>query len=260
MKFLIKQNVRMFYCICSLVASLLSSPVTPVWADTPFLTDDPNPVDYSHWEVNFFSFINHTSDVSLLQAPVIQAAWGVLPALELSFTAPMTSYLDNRTFSAIGLGDIETAAKYRLMHETAIWPQIAIAPALDWATGNGELNTGNGGFWMKLPIWLQKSWGAWTTYGGGGYIVNTAANNQNAFYGGFVVQKAVNQNLNIGAEIFSQGQSSSDASNPFNAAYTVVDIGVSYQLSEQLGMQVSCGYTIAGQPQAISYVGVSWAK
>ena len=37
---------------------------------------------------------------------------------------------------------------------------------------------------MILPLWLQKSWGPWTTYGGGGFGFNTARGGRNwAFLG-----------------------------------------------------------------------------
>ena len=31
-----------------------------------------------------------------------------------------------------------------------------------------ERGLGNGRAWCKIPLWIQKSWGPWTTYGGGG--------------------------------------------------------------------------------------------
>jgi hypothetical protein len=39
-------------------------------------------------------------------------------------------------------------------------------------TGNENRGLGAGHVRAFLPVWVQKSFGEWTTYGGGGYWIN----------------------------------------------------------------------------------------
>ncbi len=51
---------------------------------------------------------------------------------------------------------------------------------------------------------MQKSFGEWTTYGGGGYWINPGAGNQNYWFRGWLVQRKLTEQLTLGGEIFHQ--------------------------------------------------------
>ena len=53
-------------------------------------------------------------------------------------------------------------------------PQVGIFPLLEVPTAAQE-GLGNGHATAFLPLWLQKSWGKWTVYGGGGYGIKFRA-------------------------------------------------------------------------------------
>jgi len=57
-------------------------------------------------------------------------------------------------------------------------------------------------------MWLQKSWGPWTTYGGGGYVINPAPGQRNYCFGGWLLQRDFSERLTLGGEFFAQGKSS----------------------------------------------------
>jgi hypothetical protein len=44
---------------------------------------------------------------------------------------------------------------------------------------------------LFLPLWIQKSWGDWQTYGGGGYYIDQdyAVSDKNYWYAGWLLQK-----------------------------------------------------------------------
>jgi len=71
-------------------------------------------------------------------------------------------------------------------------------------TGNAERNLGTGSTHAFLPLWLQKDFGKWTTYGGGGYWINPGPGNKNYWFVGWVLQRQVTDSLAIGGEIFHQ--------------------------------------------------------
>jgi len=55
-----------------------------------------------------------------------------------------------------------------------------------------------------LPIWLQKDFGRWTTYGGGGYWINPGAGNRDYWFAGWQLQYRLMPSLALGAELYHQ--------------------------------------------------------
>ena len=102
--------------------------------------------------------------------------------------------------------------KYRFIDEDDEgWrPQMAIYPNVELATGNAKSDLGSGYTRAFLPLWLQKSFGDWTTYGGGGYWLNKHADNRDYWFGGLVLQRKINDTLSLGTEIFEQGKDSAN--------------------------------------------------
>jgi hypothetical protein len=153
---------------------IIAEPGETARGGPPFLTDDPIPVDYKHWEFYIFSTLDHANDGTEVQAPAVELNYGVLPNMQAHFVFPFVSSLPQNGHSAFGAGDMELGLKYRFVEETENMPQIGVFPMLVVPTGDSERGLGNGRAWAKLPVWAQKSWGPWTTYGGGGYAINTA--------------------------------------------------------------------------------------
>ena len=61
------------------------------YAANPYLTEDPVPIDYKHWEVFIFSVINKNNVVNLepdLLGPALEINWGAAPDLELHVMIP----------------------------------------------------------------------------------------------------------------------------------------------------------------------------
>ena len=74
-------------------------------------------------------------------------------------------------------------------------------------------------------MWLQKSWGSWTAYGGGGYGINSLSGHDNWGFVGALLQNQVRTNVSIGLEIYHQTLYQSDFPNQgtaFNLG-TVID-------------------------------------
>jgi len=152
----VKQIVKII--LLAAVLNLLLA--TRASAGPPFLTDDPEPVDYQHWEAYIFANGDHTSGGGYaINGPALEMNFGVLPDTQLHLIVPMTSVGGNGTPGATGLGDTEVGVKYRFLHETNGWPQIGIFPMAELPTGDAGRGLGNGRTWFRLPLWMQKSWG-----------------------------------------------------------------------------------------------------
>jgi hypothetical protein len=143
--------------------------------------------------------------------------------------------------------------KYRVVDETETSPQIAVSPMAVLPTGDSNEGLGNGKAWWRLPVCLQKSWGEWTTYGGGGYVINPAGGEKNHAFGGWLLQKELGEKWMLGGEVFARGKDTVGG-----RATTFLDIGGSYRLSPKFKLLFSAGHSVSGETHTIAYVGLWW--
>jgi hypothetical protein len=155
--------VRTLFLTLALAASAQAGP--------PFQTDDPEPVPWHHYEAYVFGTVNRGGGLTGWVLPAAEFNVGAAPNLQLHIIIP--GALANPG-SLYGIGDVELGAKYRFVMEGKDRPQIGVFPMLELPTGNSRLGLGNGQIWARLPFWVQKSRGPWTTYGGVGYEINHA--------------------------------------------------------------------------------------
>jgi hypothetical protein len=179
-------------------------------AGPPFLTDDPVPVDLGHWEINNYASGNFAKGAFVGVLPGVDVNYGAFDNVQLHLLVPLALAQSTGVSAQWGLGDVEIGAKYRFLPagETEWWPQIAFYPFLDFPTGNVDRGLGTGAIHAFLPIWLQKDFGKWSTYGGGGYWVNPGPGNRNFWYVGWTAQYQLTDVLSLGGEIFHQTASS----------------------------------------------------
>jgi hypothetical protein len=149
-----------------------------VLAGPPYITDDPEPVEYRHWEIHFASIFTKQPDAWTATAPHLEVNYGVLPDIQLHTILPMTLYAPSEGADSYGYGDTELGVKYRFILEGKWRPQVGTFPLLEVPTGSHARNLGSGHLQTFLPIWLQKSVGPWTAYGGGGYWINPGSQNR----------------------------------------------------------------------------------
>ncbi len=168
------------------------------FAGPPFLTDDPEPVPFKHWEFYGFSTVDATRKATNGTGPAIEFNMGALPNLQAHLGLPLAFAAPQAEPSAYGLGDMEFGLKYRFIQETDQRPMVGVFPLLEIPTGDANRGLGNGQAWGKLPLWLQKSWGPWTTYGGGGYAIDPAPEQRSYYFGGWLLQSDFGERLSLG--------------------------------------------------------------
>ena len=93
--------------IISLAVCLNLILATHAFAGPPFLTDDPEPVDYQHWEAYLFANGDHTSGGYIINGPAVELNYGVLPDTQLHLIVPMTTVGSGGVPTVSGLGDTE---------------------------------------------------------------------------------------------------------------------------------------------------------
>ncbi len=143
-----------------------------------------------------------------MQIPGLEFNWGVYPEVQFHTVVPLTLDSPSGGSNQYGPGDIEVGIKHRFVDESRYLPQIGIFPMIELPSGNEDRGLGNGKARERLPLWIQKSWGPWTTYGGGGYAINPAPEQRNYGFGGWLLQRDIGELLTLGGELFLQGATS----------------------------------------------------
>ena len=236
--------------------ALLVCSARMAWAGPPFLTDDPGMPDYHHFEFYIFSTFDKASDGKQITAPAFEYNYTAGKNLFIHSVLPVLDEQPNSGSHAYGLGDVELGLKYRFVHESGARPAVAIFPLLELPTGDSDAGLGNGRVWGTFPVWLEKTWGPWTTDFGGGRAWNSASGQKNYNFGGWLVTRSVTDRLILGGEIYGQGATIKEGERT-----TFVTFGGYYtpRLSCS-GCQVlfDLGHTIAGETHTIGYLGLYW--
>lgn len=184
-----------------------SALAAPALAGPPFSTDDPVPVELGHWEIDAFSTATRAAgETAGILPPGLEVDYGAAPDLQMHIIVPLSfDHLPGGPMRT-GLGDIELGAKYRFVDSGPgdWWPQIATFPLIQVPTGDARRGLGGGHTRAYLPIWMQKDFGAWSSYWGGGYWINPGAGNRNYWFAGWLLQRQVTHDLALAAEIFHQ--------------------------------------------------------
>ena len=231
-----------------LLVVLLGGSLTAL-AGPPFVTDDPAPVDYQQWEFYVASQHTKTSDGWSGTAPHIELNYGIISNVMLHLIAPMAYDAPTGGSTQYGSGDTELGVKYRFIQETGRMPQVGIFPLVEIPTGSESDGLGAGHAQAFLPLWVQKSFGEWTAYGGGGYGINPGDGNENWGFGGVVLQRQVAGNVLLGGELYHRTAMETDG--PGDTAF---NIGTVVDLTEQHHLLLSAGSSIDGPVNFQGYI------
>ena len=224
------------------------TPLT-VMAGPPFRTDDPEPVEYKHWEVYVASQGSVDRDETSLTAPHIEVNYGIFPNVQVHLIAPFKYVKPEVEPSQYGFADMEFGAKFRFIQETDLCPQVGAFPIVVLPTGDKVKGLGSGEIQAFLPLWVQKSRGPWKTYGSGGYWINPGNANKNYWFFGWEVQRDLSKYFTFGAEVFHQTPSEvgGDSSTGFN-------VGGIINFTDQHHLLISAGRDFSGPNHFTCYV------
>jgi hypothetical protein len=236
------------------IASALILVSIPAMAGPPFLTDDPAPVDFKHSEFYLFSTYDKAPGGKATALPAFEYNYGALPGVQLHIGVPFVRSAPNGESSESGIGDVEVGVKYRFIEETDTTPQVGIFPMAELDTGDSAKGLGNGKTWWRLPVWIQKSWGEWTTYGGAGYVINRAEGQKNYPFAGWLLQKDVGEKWTFGGEVFARGKDAVDGQST-----TLLNFGGYYKFTPDFNLLFSAGHSVSGESHTVAYLGLWWA-
>jgi Putative MetA-pathway of phenol degradation len=205
----------------AVASSLLGEPAL---AGPPYLSDDPEPTDYKHYEI--YSLTNGTATRGSVGGETgIDINYGGAPNLQLTATIPLGYDISPDTGTRVGLSNIELAAKYRFLHQDTFGWDVAVFPRVFLPSPSKGVGDSDASF--LLPIWVQKDWTKeWTTFGGGGCVFSTRSS-KDFCLAGVVVTHKVTEKLQLGIELFHQ---TADMSG--TPASTSIGLGAVYDLND----------------------------
>jgi hypothetical protein len=201
-------------CLSCLAALLLLMGQT-AQAGPPYLSDDPEPTDYGHYEIYAFGDGTQTS-AGWAGEGGIDFNYGGAPDLQLTAVLPLAYDETGRR----GLGNVELAAKYRFLHQDYAGWDVSVFPRVFLPSATRGL--GDDHVALLLPFWAQKDFGAWSLFGGGGCTLQAGGD---VCEGGAALTREIAPGFRLGTELYYV------APAPGQKASTVLGLGASYDVS-----------------------------
>jgi hypothetical protein len=221
-------------------------------AGPPFVLDDPQPTDTGHYEIYAFATGASTRDGSGGEAG-IDFNYGGAANLQLTAVLPVgfSSPSGQGAFAGLGsagLGNIELAAKYKFLHQDDVGVDVAVFPRVFLPAGSAAAGDRHTSF--LLPIWLEKDWGDWSAFGGGGCELNRGGDSRDFCIGGAVLLRKVTEDFHLGVEMYHQ-----TADTRPGRANTSMGLGAIYDLSDNYHL---LGYAGRGIQNASTTNQLTW--
>ena len=227
-----------------LMALLLAA---PAWAGPPYITDDPEPTELKQFEIYLFAAGSDARD-GTEAATGIDFNYGAAPDLQLTAVVPLAYENPLGERSTSGLGNVELAAKYRFLHQDQVGWDVAVFPRYIFHSASSDAGSQHSA--IVLPVWVEKDWNSWSTFGGGGCVIQHGDDVKNFCLAGWAVTRTVLPPLQLGLELVYR---SADA--PGGSASTAMGAGLRYDIDEHYHFLASIGPTLTNAAETRRY---SW--
>jgi hypothetical protein len=214
-------------CVCASTAA---------FAGPPYVTDDPVPTDRGHYEIYAFADGAIAGDATD-GSTGIDFNFGAATDLQLTAVVPFAWNAPDDTDTRRDFGNVELAAKYRFLHQDEVGLDVAVFPRVFLPAGSSAVGTRHTQ-WL-LPIWIGRDADAWSTFGGGGCVIDRGNDARDFCLWGVAGTLQISPALRVGAEVYRQ-----TADVRGGRASTNVGVGATYDLSEHLHLMASGGPTI----------------
>lgn len=232
-------RIALGFCLWLLVAQ-------PAFAGPPYVSDDPEPTDYRHFEIYTYNSGTNTFNGTDGETG-IDFNYGAAPDLQLTATLPLGFSVPDGEAAQFGLSNVELAAKYRFLHQATAGWDVAVFPRLFLPSASNAVGDRDAS--VLLPIWAERDLGdGWTTFGGGGCQLY-AESSLDSCMAGWVLTRQVLSDLTVGAELFHQSATS------LTQASSSVGMGAVYDVNKTFHL---LGYVRTGIQNQSETDRVSW--
>jgi hypothetical protein len=225
--------------LCLLFACAAST--APALAGPPFVTDDPDPTQYRGWEIyTGLTYSNEVAGGVDASLPFAEFNYGLMPNVQISASLPM-QYDRSDSNHGLHYGDTDLGIKVRFIQESGGVPQVAFYPSVEISSTGGKPR-------VFLPLWLQKSWGPWTAFGGGGLSIGSGGERGDNSLEGVTLVRDLSPATSLGIECFHEG-----ASEHGGAPTTAFNLGAIARLGPDHAILFSAGRAFDASNSAMLY-------
>jgi hypothetical protein len=235
------------------IAAVLLS--LPALAGPPYITDDPEPTDAGHYDIYFFSE-GASSRGGRDGSAGIDFNYGAAENLQLTVTLPIAWTAPAGGGGATCLRNVELAAMCQFLHQPESGVDAAFFPRVFLPAGSSAVGETHAS--LLLPLWLQRTSGAWTVFGGGGCEIHRGGDSKDFCMFGTALTWQVSERFQIGAEVYHQG-----ADTRGGVASTDVDVGAIYDLGPHFHLMASAGPGLQNRNRAdrvVWYAALLWTR
>jgi hypothetical protein len=241
-----------------LLAGALLALSVPAWADTSSTTrtqlslPEAAPPPFQRYSITVGALYTHRQGETSGWLPNVEVNYAATENLQLHAMVPLAYDRLSGGSTNFGIGDFEIGARYRFIQpdDQGLRPAVSFYPLIDFPTGDEERNLGTGRTHVFLPLWVAKTFGAWTPYGGGGYWINPGPTNKDWWFFDGGLQYAVSDSLSVYGEIFHA--TSSKTTLPETTGF---NIGGTYNLTASHHILVSVGRAIQNARETNQFTG-----
>lgn len=205
------------------------------FAGPPFQTDDPDPVDRGHAEVN--AIWQATRGVGGRAGGVAgELNVGCAAQVQCHVAMPLAIVHPADGPRRAGLGDMELGMKIRFLGDGDSAWSAATYPTVFLPTGDAGRALGNGRAQWLLPLWVQRTLGVWRLDAGASLLVNPAPGARDVWYTGVLAQRSFGDAWSVGAEVFHRSAPAvgERASSGFNVG-AIVNVAAGQNLLFSIG-------------------------
>lgn len=236
-------KVSLFFSLSFLLQSTYAGP--------PFNTDDPEPVEFKHWEYYLSSMHQIQPGFMTGTLPHIEVNYGIMSNCQVHIELPLNYNLIQQKDFQYGYSNTEIGFKYRFYQSSDKSIQVGTFPIFEVPTINNKNFSNN--LQVYLPLWMQKSWDKLTTYGGVGYWINQGENNKNWIFSGWEIQYDLSKSFTLGGELFYK-----TASIVGSRSFAGFNLGGFINFSDSFHFIFSAGHSITKNKSFMSYAGLLW--
>jgi hypothetical protein len=229
---------HLLFLVLALFISISGTRIS--YAGPPFGTDDPEPVGFRHWEYYLSSMDQFQPGFATGTLPHFEFNYGLIRGCQIHCEIPMNYSLTRDKEFQYGYAYTEVGFKYRFFKSKDGSFQAGTFPIFEIPTVKNT-NFGNNKMQVYLPVWVQKSWGRFTTYGGGGYWINPGNGNKNWIYAGWEAQYDISKRFTLGGELYYKSPPADGT-----RSYVGFNTGGFVNFSENFHFIWSIGHSIGG--------------
>ena len=214
---------------------------TAAFANPPFETDDPGVFPVHSGEAYLFSAGGHSAEGwGLDAAPGAEVNYSFVPNTFLHLVVPLAYSNPHQGSSAYGMGDVELGFKWQFISQEQVGLDVATFPLVELPTGSARRGLGSQNASYFVPLWLEKDWGPWTVYGGGGRWFMNDPGQRDWWFTGVLVQRQISKALYLGGEVFH-----STAQQLDGPAFTGFNVGGGYAIGGDWQVLFSAGRNLS---------------